>query len=598
MSEDTKKCPYCAETIKAEAVVCRFCGRDLPTDEQNPIADALPQKTDSKTDKSNATQGCLKGLVLLIVYLILLFIFVVPALGFFGIPISIIAAVLAYLSSNYRDWLRSQPGFIHRLSRLPGAKSTSPTTLVIITLVYLLPLSLLFLFFIRGAFTNIIAALFVGVIGLIGLVVLYGWFIRGWFLPSTKTVTTEEVKDKEQPVTKPASFPLRAASNDIKGNKIAIGLIVFAIVLPVLCLGGSLTYTLVNEPLHEVGLLPTYTPTPSQTPTSTQTPTPSITPTFTPAPTGTPTQTPTQTLTPAPVPTNTPAPPPTDTPSATPTNTPISQEDYIASANADLDYKEINKTDRHIGERVCWKGEVFSIEEENGMTAFQAWYFEGRHPEASDLDAFVVVYDGILPDVYEETEVFACGEVGEKFEGTNAFGATISQPSIYAKFVDLWEPEPLPTPVPINTPTPLPIVDDFGVQKQVGTWGMKLYDVKRAKTVYFFDSGETAQGVWLIPLIEFTNQSGGTRAPSDDLDFYLLDDQGQTFEASINDASLGAAWQFQSGHYYDDIDPGSVLGISLPVDVPENLGNVWLRVEQDPNFAIYLGNVSSIPLEE
>jgi uncharacterized membrane protein YdbT with pleckstrin-like domain len=33
---DTKKCPFCAEIIKAEAVICRYCGRELMVSEKEP----------------------------------------------------------------------------------------------------------------------------------------------------------------------------------------------------------------------------------------------------------------------------------------------------------------------------------------------------------------------------------------------------------------------------------------------------------------------------------------------------------------------------------------------------------------------------------
>ena|ERR1017187_8525230 len=39
-SGTSKKCPFCAEIIKAEAVVCRYCGRDLPAPEQEEVADS------------------------------------------------------------------------------------------------------------------------------------------------------------------------------------------------------------------------------------------------------------------------------------------------------------------------------------------------------------------------------------------------------------------------------------------------------------------------------------------------------------------------------------------------------------------------------
>ena len=38
-SGESRKCPHCAELIKAEAKVCRFCGRDVPPIEPKPVGE-------------------------------------------------------------------------------------------------------------------------------------------------------------------------------------------------------------------------------------------------------------------------------------------------------------------------------------------------------------------------------------------------------------------------------------------------------------------------------------------------------------------------------------------------------------------------------
>ncbi len=157
-----------------------------------------------------------------------------------------------------------------------------------------------------------------------------------------------------------------------------------------------------------------------------------------------------------------------------------------------------------------------------------------------------------------------------------------------------------PLPTPTSAPAVIPDSAEIGVEKMVGAWGLKLYDVKRAKAVWFFGQGTYAQGVWFIPFVEFRNNGSGTRSPGDDLTFYFVDDLGRRFNFDVlsSDGILGAAHQFTSGHYYDDINPGLILGISLPIDTPLELGAVWLKVEQDPGFSIYLGKANEIALED
>ncbi|MCB0213736.1 MAG: hypothetical protein KDJ52_30620 [Anaerolineae bacterium] len=64
---ETKKCPYCAERIKAEAKICRFCGTDLMTGPERQVT-LRPPQTQKQVhilldEKDPNTAGCLNVII-------------------------------------------------------------------------------------------------------------------------------------------------------------------------------------------------------------------------------------------------------------------------------------------------------------------------------------------------------------------------------------------------------------------------------------------------------------------------------------------------------------------------------------------------------
>src|SRR3972149_4629275 len=59
-----RKCPFCAEEVKAEAVVCKHCGKDLPKMQAEPEAENLPKCPSCSSPVGREAFYCRCGAVL------------------------------------------------------------------------------------------------------------------------------------------------------------------------------------------------------------------------------------------------------------------------------------------------------------------------------------------------------------------------------------------------------------------------------------------------------------------------------------------------------------------------------------------------------
>lgn len=105
-----------------------------------------------------------------------------------------------------------------------------------------------------------------------------------------------------------------------------------------------------------------------------------------------------------------------------------------------VDIRELVKNpSAYTGSELHYRGEVFSIQEDNNGATMQVWI---RIPGGDDFDreAVIVIWGGKSTGVYEGTTIEFWGYGLGSIQGTNAFGVTIEQPSIAAKYITRFGP--------------------------------------------------------------------------------------------------------------------------------------------------------------
>jgi len=170
---------------------------------------------------------------------VLLWIFVyIPALAliisgfsFFGLGITILSGLLLITNQEIRIYIHSKGGFKKRLSRLPLITEEPTQNNAIFLTLYLLTLSFICWLILGSSHTFSLGIDIL--LSLAGIVLFYGYFVEGWFLPGRD----QDVVDDDKLASSIPELSLSAITSYLKSNvQIAVALI-SALLSPLLCVG-------------------------------------------------------------------------------------------------------------------------------------------------------------------------------------------------------------------------------------------------------------------------------------------------------------------------------------------------------------------------